>query len=130
MSKELYVNIPANDLKLAREFYTKIGFSVREEFSNDMALAVYLDNIYFMLVSEDFFKQMTKREISDTAKTAEVLNAIGLGSKQEVDEFVTAAKEAGAPWVEEPYQEEEFIYAGGFRDPFGHQFAVHYMDMS
>lgn len=129
MSKHLFVNLPASDLKLAREFYTAIGFSVKEEYSNDLALAIYLDDLYFMLVSEKFFKEISKREIADTTKVCEAVNALGLESREEVDQFMAKVKQANPTWIQEPYEEEPGIYAGGFRDPFGHQFAVHYMDM-
>jgi predicted lactoylglutathione lyase len=129
MSKQVFINVPANDLKLARDFYTKIGFSVKEEYSNDMALAVYLDEIYIMLVSESFFKQITDRDIADTSKVSEVAIAISLASNEEVDSFFAKAKAAGAPWTRDAEEEEPGLYAASFRDPFGHHFAVHHMNM-
>lgn len=128
MSKQVFINLPASDLKQAREFYTKIGFSVKEEFSNDMALAVYMDEIYIMLVSEGFFKQITDREIADKT-VSEVAIAISLGSNKEVDDMFALAKEAGAPWTRDAEEEEPGLYAASFRDPFGHHFAVHHMNM-
>lgn len=126
MSKQIYVNLPVKDLKVAREFYTKTGFKVNEDFSNEQAIAVCLDDLYFMLLTEDFYREASKREIADATKVSEVLVAISVDSKEEVDAFLDAAHAAGAEKVADEMAEEG-IYSRTFRDPFGHQFNILHM---
>jgi predicted lactoylglutathione lyase len=126
MSKQIYVNLPVKDLKVAREFYTKVGFKVNEDFSNEQAIAVYLDDLYFMLLTEDFYREASKREIADATKVSEVLVAISVDSKEEVDALLDAAHAAGAEKDPE-VMAEEGIYSRSFCDPFGHQFNILHM---
>ncbi|MCX7928957.1 MAG: glyoxalase/bleomycin resistance/extradiol dioxygenase family protein, partial [Patescibacteria group bacterium] len=36
--KSIFVNLPIKDLNRTRDFWTKLGFSVNEQFSDDKAL--------------------------------------------------------------------------------------------
>jgi uncharacterized protein len=127
MDANIFINLPANDLKKARDFYTKIGFTVKEDFSNDMALCLLFKGAGFMLVSEDFYRQICEREIADSSKASEVVVALSLDSRDAVDSMLADAKGAGASWSRDA-AEEDGMYAASFRDPFGHQLAIHVMD--
>ena len=95
--KSIYVNLPIKNLEKTREFWTKLGFSFNEEFSDDKALCLVLNEglIYSMLISHEFFSTFTNRSIAD-ASTTQVLVAIEVESRELVDQLVKNALLNGA----------------------------------
>lgn len=65
--KGVFVNLPVKDLEKTRAFWTALGFSFNSQFTDEKALALILrqDNIYAMLLKEEFFKTFTNRPLSD-----------------------------------------------------------------
>jgi hypothetical protein len=130
MSKNIFVNLPVKDLNQSKEFFTKLGFSFNEQFTDDKAACLIIgENIYSMLLLEKFFKSFTKKEISDAKKTTEVLIAIDVDSKNKVDEMIQRALEAGGSIYNDP-QDHGWMYGHSFEDLDGHQWEVLYMDES
>ncbi len=130
MVNRIYVNLPVKDLKRSMEFFSKLGFSYNEQFTNDKAACLILGvNFYAMLLQEDFFKTFTKKEISDANKTTEVLIALDLNSRKEVDEMVAKAVKAGGTIYRDP-DDHGWMYGHSFADLDGHQWEVGYMDLN
>lgn len=132
MPKELWMNLPVKDLKKSKEFFTKLGFSFhpRHINSDDMAgLLIGEKKVMIMLFPESTFKTFTKNEIADTKQATEVLFSIGAQSKEEVDDMVKIAVEAGGTTYGEPL-DQGWMYGAGFADLDGHRWNVLYMDMS
>lgn len=69
--KAIYVNLPTRDLEKTRVFWTKLGFSFNEHFSNEQALCLEFkkDMIYATLISHELFKTFTNKPISDNTTT-------------------------------------------------------------
>lgn len=67
------------------------------------------ENIYAMLLVEQFFKSFTKKEISATLKSTEVILAISVDSREEVDIIISNAIEAGGLEPIEP-QDHGWMY--------------------
>ncbi|MEJ7821715.1 MAG: glyoxalase/bleomycin resistance/extradiol dioxygenase family protein, partial [Chitinophagaceae bacterium] len=86
MATKIFVNLPVKDLDKSKEFFTKIGFSINPQFTNDKAACVVIsETIYAMILKEEFFKTFTpKKEIVDATKSTEVLIAISVDSKEQV----------------------------------------------
>jgi predicted lactoylglutathione lyase len=76
-----------------------------------------------MLVKDEFFKEASKRNVADTTSTAEVVLAVQVDSRSEVDTIVNKANTAGASEVGEAF-EHEGMYTRIFRDLDGHQFNI------
>ncbi|MEO1052084.1 MAG: VOC family protein [Bacteroidota bacterium] len=130
MSRQIFVNLHVKDLNKSRDFYTKLGFSINEQFSDDTAVSVVIsDAIYIMLLTHAKFKEFTPKDISDATKTTEVLNALSADSIEEVNKIVDAAIAAGGTEAR-PAQEYGFMYGRSFNDPDGHIWEVVWMDMS
>ena len=128
MKTQLYVNLPVKDLKRSIEFFTQLGFTFNPQFTDDNATCMIIgENINAMLLVEEFFKGFTKKEISDTRKTAEVILALSVDNRAQVDELVGKAVKAGAPTPAEP-KDYGFMYQHGFQDLDGHLWEVFYMD--
>ena len=46
------------------------------------------EDIFIMLLVEEFFKTFTKKEISDTSKNTEVVDALSVESREKVDHIM------------------------------------------
>lgn len=87
------------------------------------------ENIFAMLLKEEYFKTFIKKEVSDATKSTEVLIAIDVDSKEKVDEMVDKAVEAGAWNYNEP-QDYGWMYYRSFADLDGHQWEIIFADES
>lgn len=128
MVDAIFVNLPVKDLDKTIAFWTELGFSFNKQFTNDKAGALVLgNNIYAMLVTEEYFKTFTKKEIVDATASIEVINAVSVGSKETVDELVEKALSLGAiaPKAADDYG---FMYSRTFYDLDGHTWEVLFMN--
>lgn len=128
--KSIFVNLPIKDLKKTRAFWTNLGFSFNEKFSDDRALCLILNEgtIYSMLITHEMFSTFTNRTIADNTST-QVLNAIEVENRRNVDELIKLALENGASRYREP-QDHGWMYYDSFADLDGHQWEVLYTDPS
>ena len=128
MSRMIFVNLPVKDLSASRGFFGALGFEFNEQFSDDKAACVVLaDNIFVMLLREDFFQTFINGEIADASQTTEVLNCLSANSRGEVDDLIRRAIEAGGkPWKDS--FSEGPMYGGSFQDLDGHVWEVMHMD--
>ncbi len=131
MAKQIFVNLPVRDLKRTIEFFTKLGFKFNPKFTDENATCMIVaDDIFVMLLVEKFFKTFTAdKEISDTKKSTEVLNALGVDSRDDVDEMIEKAIEAGGKEFREA-QDHGWMYGRAFEDLDGHIWEIFYMDES
>lgn len=80
-----------------------------------------------MLLTHEKYKQFTAKEIANAGKTSEVLIALGVGAKSEVNRIVDAAVKAGGKETRPP-QDYGFMQMRVFEDLDGHHWEVLYMD--
>lgn len=130
MAKTIYVNLPVADVAKAAAFYEAIGFERNPEFSNAQAAALsWSDTIRVMLMSHDFFTQLSGRKVHDTHAGSTAMFALGLDTRAEVDAISEAAIAAGGREIHGP-EDEGFMYSRAFEDLDGHGFGPVWMDMS
>jgi uncharacterized protein len=130
MKTQIYVNLPVKDLKRSTAFFEKLGFELNPKFSDKRASCVNLgENMYAMLLVEDFFKTFTTKSISDATKSTEVLVCLSCESRAKVDELVKQAVAAGGRTPREP-QDHGFMYGHGFEDLDGHIWELMFMESS
>ena len=124
----IFVNLPVKDLEASKGFFGELGFDFNPEYSDEKAACVVVDeNIFVMLLVEDFFRGFINDEIADATSTTEVLTCLSASSKEEVDEMVRKAIAAGGkPW--KPTMVEGPMYGGSFQDLDGHVWEVLYME--
>lgn len=126
---QIYVNLPVKDIQKTKEFWTKIGFSINEQITDDKAVCVIMsDNISVMFLTEEFFQTFSERPVPK-GDTTQVLVAIGLNSREEVDQIVNAAVANGAHQHEEA-QDHGWMYQNSFWDINGHGWNVTFADPS
>ena len=109
-------------------FFSKLGFSFNPQFTDEHATCMIIgDTIFAMFLTEQRFKDFTKKEICNAHKSTEVLIAIDADSREKVDEMVKTAVDAGGSIYMEP-QDHGWMYGHSFADLDGHQWEIFYMD--
>lgn len=129
MIQQVFINLPVKSLGRSVEFFTKLGFTFDPRFTDENATCLIIgENTFAMLLLEKFFKTFTPGKLCDAAKGTEVIVAISLESRAEVDQLMEKALAAGATEPRPP-QDYEFMYGRDFLDPDGHIWEPFYMDM-
>ncbi len=127
-ARKVFVNLPVRDLKRSMEFFRKLGFEFNKQFTDEKAACMIIsDEAYVMLVTEPFFKTFTTKKIIDTSTSTEGLFALSCNSREEVDQMVETAIEAGGKHAMKP-SDMGFMYSWSFYDPDGHHWEVLWMD--
>lgn len=126
-TRMIFPNLPVRDLNKAMDFFSELGFEYDPKFTNnDAACMIINDSAYVMLLREPFFLSFTKKSLADTSKTAEVMIAVMLESKEEVDKLVDKAVSLGA--VDARREDLGFMYSRAFHDLDGHIWEFGWMD--
>lgn len=130
MPTSIFVNLAVNDLQRSRDFYSALGYSINENFSDDNAICVVMsDAIYAMLLKPDFFKTFTTKELIDAQKSIQVLNALDEPSRDAVDAHLAKALAAGGTETRD-VQDMGFMYSRAYADPDGHVWEILWMDQA
>jgi predicted lactoylglutathione lyase len=62
MPRQIFVNLPVQDVARTKAFFSALGFEFNPQFSNDTALCMVIaDGIHAMLLHTDFFKTFTQK---------------------------------------------------------------------
>lgn len=128
MAKQIFVNLPVKDLDKSIAFFTKLGYSFNQQFTDENATCMIIDdNIFSMLLVEPFFKTFTDKEIADGKKQAEALIALSASSREEVDEHIEKVAAAGGKVLDKT-QDFGWMYYRAYEDLDGHHWEIVYMD--
>jgi uncharacterized protein len=126
--RKIFVNLAVRDLKRAKAFFSALGFDYDQKFTDDNAACMIIsDEAYVMLLAESFFKTFTTREVCDTSRQTEALIALSCVSRNQVDELVKKATDAGGRDAM-PAQDHGFMYGRSFYDLDGHHWEAVWMD--
>ncbi len=130
MTNQIFINLPVKDLSKAKEFFGALDYSFNAQFTDDKgACLVISDTIYAMLLTEPFFKSFIKKEIADTKTSTEVILALAIDSKANVDRMMEKVLAAGGKEVRDP-QDNGWMYGRAFEDLDGHIWEIVWMDPS
>ncbi|MES2704455.1 MAG: VOC family protein [Bacteroidota bacterium] len=130
MATQIFVNLPIKDLGKTTAFFGHLGFTFDQKFTNDKATCMIIgENIYAMLLVEEFFKTFTSKEICDAHTTTEAIICFSADSREKVDEMAAKAIEAGGT---NPggAQDHGWMYIRSFQDLDGHLWEVMHTDLS
>jgi uncharacterized protein len=124
----IFPNLPVEDLDRSVEFFTNLGFTFDERFTDETATAMIVnDNASVMLLVRERFADFTKKEIVDPKIQIGAIMALSADSREDVDDLADKALAAGGSPANEP-MELDFMYARSFHDPDGHQWEIFWMD--
>jgi predicted lactoylglutathione lyase len=130
MTTKIFVNLPVKNLARSTEFFSELGFSFDQRFSDQNAGCLIIsDDIYAMLLTEPFFRNFTTKDLADTSKTTEAIVALDVESRRRVDELADRALLAGGSPANKP-MEQDGMYGRSFQDPDGHLWEVFHMDLA
>lgn len=123
-----FINLAVRDLQRSVDFFTALGFSFDQRFTDENATCMIIsDQAYVMLLTEAFFRQFARKKMVDAHSATEVMVAVNLSSRAEVDELADKALAAGASPAAEP-QEVDGMYGRSFYDLDGHHWEVGWLD--
>lgn len=128
MGRKIFVNLAVRNLDQSVAFYRQLGFSFNPQFTDETATCMIIaDDIFAMLLTHEKFAMFTSKPIADAKVTTEVLTALALDSREEVDAMTAAAIAADG---REPRaaQDHGFMYSRAFEDPDGHIWEPFWMD--
>nr|WP_251140678.1 glyoxalase/bleomycin resistance/extradiol dioxygenase family protein [Rhodoferax sp. U11-2br] len=112
----------------SKAFFQALGLSFNPRFTNEQGACLEIgENFYAMLLVEPFFQGFTKKPISNAHESTEVLLALSVDSRAEVQAVINKAVAAGATTPNAP-QDHGFMFQHGFADLDGHQWEVFWMD--
>lgn len=128
MFRQIFVNLPIKDMARSQAFFTALGLKFNPRFTNEQGACLEIgENFFAMLLVEPFFQGFTKKPISDAHQSTEVLIALSLASRAEVEAVMAKAIAAGATTPNPPV-DHGFMFQHGFADLDGHQWEVFWMD--
>ena len=132
MARMIFVNLPVTDLARSMAFYEAVGAANEPKFTNEAAAMMrFSDEVNVMLLTHDFWRTFTSKEIPDAHRSAQVLLCLSSDSREAVDAQVEAAAGAGATIDVTPKQDMGgMMYGRSFEDPDGHIWEVMWMDTS
>ena len=128
MFRQIFVNLPIQDMARSQAFFKALGLSFNQRFTNEHGACLEIgENFYAMLLVQPFFQGFTQKPISDAHQSTEVILALSVDSRAEVDDVIARAVAAGATTPNAP-QDHGFMFQHGFADMDGHQWEVFWMD--
>lgn len=131
MPRQIFINLPVQDLARATAFYSAVGAVRNPQFSDDTAACMVVsDTIFVMLLTHAKWETFTKKPIVDAHRDSEVMLALSCESRMAVDKLTDAAGAAGGKADVNPKQDLGFMYGRSFEDVDGHVWETFYMDMS
>ncbi len=124
-----FINLPVKDLAKTVEFFTTLGFSFNQQFSDENTTCMVLsDDAYVMLHVEPVFKSFTQQDVTDTSTSREVIVGLSAETREQVDDLVDKAVGGGGHALGEPV-DDGFMYMRAFQDLDGHQWSFIHMNM-
>ena len=128
MFRQIFVNLPIQDMARSQAFFKALGLNFNPRFTNEQGACLEIaENIYAMLLVKPFFQGFVQKPICDAHQSTEVILALSVDSRPEVEEVVRKAVAAGATRIPAP-KDYGFMYQDGFADLDGHQWEVFWMD--
>lgn len=128
--KQIFINLPVENVEKSMDFYTQLGFSNKALFSDDQQKCmVWSEQIYVMLISQEKFKTYSKKPISGKKNNIDAYFTIPVESLDVVNEIVDKGLKAGGT-EPIPIIDEGFMQIRKIEDFDGHTWDIIYMDLS
>jgi len=122
-----FLNLPVASAAASRAFFTALGFSFDDRFSDDTTACLQLsETAYVMLLERERFADFTARPTGDPASSTSAILAVSAADRASVDEFADTALAHGATPAKEPLDFGS-MYGRSFFDLDGHHWEVMWM---
>jgi predicted lactoylglutathione lyase len=128
MTTSIFVNIPTTDLDRSKAFYEALGCAINPEMSDENGVCVvWDDNIFFMMITREFFATFTEKPIVDPKVSLQTSASFALDSREEVDAAIAKGLAAGGT-EPQPAQDYGFMYSRDLDDPDGNNLSFLFME--
>jgi len=128
MSKMIFVNLPINDVDATRAFFTGLGYSFNEQFSDDKALCLVIsETIFAMLVKPEFLSTFLDKPVGDPKQAVTTIISLTFDSRDEVIAHCEKAFSLGARNYKEQV-DHGFMLQWGYEDLNGNIWEAIWMD--
>jgi predicted lactoylglutathione lyase len=123
----IFITLPVTDLERTKTFYTALGCTINPEMSDENGVCVvWDDNIFFMMITREFFSTFTEKPIADPKLTLQTSATFALDSREAVDEAIAKGLAAGGS-EPQPAQDYGFMYSRDLDDPDGNSLGYVFM---
>jgi len=93
-----------------------MGFSFNAQFTDETAACMVVsEDIYTMLLTHQKFGEFTSKAIADASKTTEVITALSIDSRDDVNNIAQKALDSGGMQMKEPF-DYGFMYGRSICD--------------
>ncbi len=130
MAKQIFINIAVKDLQKSMDFYSALGFTNNQQFSDDSGKCMmWCENIFVMILTHEKFKTFATKPIADTKSNLAGLFSLSVDSIEELNGILTNGLKAGGT---EPNEMKDygFMQLRTIEDFDGHTWEVFYMDIT
>ncbi len=127
--KQIFINIPVNDLEKSVQFFLALGFTINPLFTDEhQKCMIWSDVIYLMLQSKQFFGSYINKPFTDTQKYQSISHTLPVESIQRVNDMIEhGVKFGGKETV--PALQEGFMYLRSIEDVDGYVWGIMYLDL-
>lgn len=100
MARQVFINLPVQDVERSKAFYEALGFTYNPMFSDKHTAGLsWSDEIAIMLLERDHFQSFIQgKTVADTATQVAALNALTFDTREEVQAFADTAKANGGDY--------------------------------
>ncbi|AXA91534.1 VOC family protein [Massilia sp. YMA4] len=128
MNKQIFLNLPVQDLAKSKAFFEALGYRFNPQFSNEngACLVIAEGSIHAMLLTEAYFKTFIDKPVARAREATGMLICLSCDSREEVDALVAKAIAAGGR-APRPPQDHGFMYGHAFEDLDGHLWELVWM---
>lgn len=124
---KIFVNLPTSDLERSKAFYTGLGCDINPLFTDENAACiVWSEDVFFMVLTREYFGTFTDKQVVDASTSAQVLVALSRDSRDDVDAIIAAGLANGGIEPKAP-QDYGFMYSRDLEDPDGNVLEFLYM---
>jgi len=130
MAKQIFINLAVKDLQKSMDFYTALGFTNNQQFSDDSGKCmVWSENIFVMIMTHEKFSTFATKPLADTKSKLAGLFSLSVDSIDEVNSILANGLKAGGT---EPHEMRDygFMQQRTIEDFDGHTWEVFYLDLA
>ena len=129
MTKQIFINLPVDNVEKSMHFYAELGFIVNPEFTDEnQKCMVWSDHIYIMLQSQNMFRSYIKKQMPDQKAYQSASYTLPVESYEKVNAIMEGGLKAGGT---EPISmiDEGFMQVRTIEDLDGHTWGFIHLDM-
>lgn len=128
--KQVFINLVVKDVERSMDFYTRLGFTINPQFSDDQSRCmVWSEAIFVMIMSHEKFGTFIKKTIADTKNSLASWCALSVESYEKLNEIVENGLKAGGT-EPTPMKDYGFMQLRNLEDPDGHTWEIFFMDQT